>query len=244
MRRFFTDEIDEANLRATIRGGEFHHLVHVLRQKKGDRFNVFDGRGREFAAILEEVGSGIAIAKIVDRIEDDYVEPCLDLVLAQGITREEKMGIIIQKATELGVSTIIPLKTERAIPRINEFKARTKRERWQRIATEATKQCRRKMIPDVKPPIPLSEFCKEPFDGLKLILWEEEGECRLSDVVKKGSRAIVITIGPEGGFSLNEIDDARRNGFISVTLGRRILRTETASIAALSILLHISGDLG
>lgn len=243
MKRFFTNQIDEKEGVAVIKGAELHHLSSVLRFKEGDKLTVFDGKGAEYIAYIEVLEKRMALLRLLKKIEVKR-EPALKIVLAQGIPKAEKMDFIIQKAAEIGISGIIPIITSRSIPDLRGDKAVKKVERWQKIATEASKQCRRTCIPEVRSVTPFSDFLNHPFKGLKLILWEGESERKIRDLKELISKDILIAIGPEGGFSEEEVEKTKKVNFISISLGERVLRVETASISALSILLFMGGDLG
>jgi 16S rRNA (uracil1498-N3)-methyltransferase len=168
-------------------------------------------------------------------------------VLGQSIPKGKKMDLIVQKAAELGTTAIMPFYSIRSIPRFNAKKEEEKINHWQRICVEAGKQSGRLPIPTVEPIQDVKQLAKRNFSGfLKLILWEEEKERQLKKVLNQNSRRgpIVFLIGPEGGFAKEEVDIAVQNGFIATGLGKTILRTETVSIAILSILHYEAGAFG
>ncbi len=156
------------------------------------------------------------------------------------------MDFLIQKATELGVKEIIPFFSSRSVPLLERSRRPERHRRWERIAVEASKQCGRGVVPRVEPPNDYSEMLRiAPPDALRFILWEREGT-KLREVLERsgGKTNIFFVVGPEGGFSEEEIDEAEKSGFIPVTLGRRVLRAETASLCLLSILQYERGDIG
>jgi len=166
--------------------------------------------------------------------------------LAQSLLKGEKMDYLIQKATELGVKRIIPFFSSRTIPLLEESRRLKRYHRWKRIAVEASKQCGRGVVPKIEPLQDYFEMVQTATqDSLRLILWEKEG-ARLKDILtgSKEKKKIFFVIGPEGGFTQEEIEHARREGFIPVKLGRRILRSETSSLCLLSILQYECGDIG
>ncbi len=243
LRRFFVQDIDRKKGIASIGGVEFHHLHNTLRLGVGGEIILFDNSGSEFRASIEEIDRNSALLKIIEEIRPSQ-KTSIKIILAQGIPKARKMDFIIQKATELGISEIIPIATAHSVPALKGERAAAKEKRWKRIAIEASKQCKRATITEIHPIISLPELLKLPLKGLKLILWEDETETRLSDIKDRLSDNITVIIGPEGGFSKEEITMAKGNGSISVGLGKMVLRTETASIASLAILMHMAGELG
>ncbi len=244
MRRFFSQEIDEKKGTILLNGEEYHHLRDVLRLSEGERVIVLDGRGREYLASVEELKKGKGVLRILDvRVAR---APGIRVSLAQALPKASKMDLIVQKTTELGVWEVYPLFTERSIPRLKGQRAEERLKRWRRIAIEAIKQCRSPFLPSIHPIHSFEEFLKLPFDGLKLLFWEGEERRRLRDLEDpiRSSDALLVAIGPEGGFSEKEVDMASQAGFITVGLGERVLRTETAPISIISILLYIGGEMG
>jgi 16S rRNA (uracil1498-N3)-methyltransferase len=234
--RFFINPSQVAGDRITITGEDLRHIGAVLRKKPGDRLALLDGKGAEYVVTITEMRR--------DEIETAIVEQRLwelkgpRIVLGQGLPKSDKMDLIVQKATELGVSSIVPLITERTIVKVRDEERRVGR--WRKISREAAMQSRRADIPAVEGPRTLNSFLSilepEPL-SLFLIPWEE-GTRPLKEVLRSypAAETIVVLIGPEGGFSLNEAGAAKENGFQAVLLGPTILRTETAAIAALSMI--------
>lgn len=245
MRRFFVSKLDEKAGVAVLSDGEFHHLRDVLRLAKGDQVIVFNGKGGEYGAVIKELRGGKVFLEIIKRL-NTFKEPKLRITLAQALPKGGKMDFIVQKATELGVSEVYPLLTARSVPDIEGDRALRKVERWRRIAKEAAKQCGRAYIPEIHFVITFKDLLSLPFDGERIIFWEGEKERKLRDLegILRRSKGLLLTVGPEGGFSEEEIEAASSRGFIPVGLGERILRAETAPIVALSILFYMSGDMG
>jgi 16S rRNA (uracil1498-N3)-methyltransferase len=157
------------------------------------------------------------------------------------------MDWVVEKATELGVQTFVPFVSSYTVPKLNERKMETRMLRWQRIALSAVKQCGRTTVPKIFDLCELREIANQPWtDALKLFFWEREDHLTLKQIyqTKPDSRVIVLVVGPEGGFSAAEAEDARQHGFESVRLGRRILRAETAALAALTVVQFLWGDMG
>jgi 16S rRNA (uracil1498-N3)-methyltransferase len=228
-----------------VEGSEVKHIRNVLRLKAGDEIIVFDGLGNEFeGTIIKEASSSVVIQ--VQNIFSSKRESPLEITLAQSLLKGEKMDYLIQKATELGVKEITPFLSSRSIPLLEKSGKLKRQHRWERIAIEGSKQCGRGVIPRIEPIRDYSEVLQAaPSDSLRLILWERD-EVRLREALEKSKEKtrIFFVVGPEGGFSQEEIGEAKRAGFITVTLGKRVLRAETASLCLISILQYDRGDIG
>lgn len=226
-----------------ILGEESRHLSQVLRLRVGDRIAVFDGSGEEHEAELLSVGKSEATARRISTCVPD-VEPSIEVTLLQGIPKSDKMDYIVQKAVELGVTRIVPVRTEHVVGRdTNDMTGRV--ERWNRIAREAVKQSRRTRIPQVMPPATLQDAVREYHGDLDVLLYENERKKDLKAILKwytmNRYHRLSLLVGPEGGISPAEAEYLALCGFQSVTLGSRILRTETASLAALAIIMYEMG---
>lgn len=245
MARFYVPQpkIEKGMLR--IEGNEVRHIRKVLRLKAGDRVVLFDGEAREYEGTIVEQGSSCVVIAIENILSSKSESP-LEIALAQSLLKGERMDYLIQKATELGVTYIIPFQSSRTIPLLAESRRLERHHRWKRIAIEASKQCGRGVVPKIDP---LQDFLEvvrtSPRDSLRLILSEKEG-ARLKEILNKPEekKKILFVIGPEGGLTPEEVESARREGFIPVNLGRRILRSETSSLCLLSILQYECGDIG
>jgi 16S rRNA (uracil1498-N3)-methyltransferase len=228
-----------------IEGDEVKHIRKVLRLKAGDEISVFDGLGREFeGAIVEEGLSSIVIG--IKNVHSSIGDSPLQVTLAQSLLKGEKMDYLIQKATELGVEEIVPFLSSRSIPLLEKPKRLKRLQRWKRIAVQASKQCGRGVVPEIQSLQNYSEMLQKAVpDSLCLILWEREG-VKLKKLLERSEKRkkIFFVVGPEGGFSEGEVDEAKEAGFTPVTLGRRLLRAETASLCFLSILQYELGDMG
>jgi 16S rRNA (uracil1498-N3)-methyltransferase len=242
MHRFYIEERLGVGVKAEIKGAEVRHIRDVLRLKGGDQVVLFDGSGMEFKGRIDGFSKDGVTVDITEGREGDTESP-VEIILGQGIPKSDKMDLIVQKSTELGVSKIVPLFTERVVPK--SFSA-NKIERWRRIAVEACKQSGRVKVPVISEPVSFDLFVKdaEP-SSLKLIPWEGEKERCLKKIlpVTLGNSKVTFIIGPEGGLTDSEIVISQEYGFIPVSLGRRILRTETVPLVLLSIVQHIYGDL-
>lgn len=224
------------------------HIEKVLRLKSGDVLTAFDGKGTEYCLQLQGRINGLLVGKIED-IRVVTREPQLRLALVQGIAKGDKMDTIIQKAVEIGISTIYPVVTQYSVVRWDKEKAEKKTNRWQTIAREACKQCRRNLVPDIKPVMDLGECYSLIGAAPAIMLYENETGTRLRNILQQNRDRfscsdLFLLIGPEGGFSDSEAAEARKRGILTAGLGPRILRTETAGIAAASIVMYEYGDLG
>ena len=245
MARFYVPQPWIVNGMLKIEGDEAKHIRKVLRLKTGDGIVVFDGLGKELeGTIIEERLSSIVIR--IQNIFSSERDSPLEVTLAQSLLKGEKMDYLIQKATELGVKKIIPFFSSRSVPFLEKSRRLKRHHRWEKIAVEASKQCGRGVVPKIESFRDYSDMLQmASTEDLRLILWESDG-IKLKEVLErsKEKRKIFFIIGPEGGFSQEEVGEAKKVGFIPVTLGTRILRAETVSLCLLSILQYERGDIG
>ncbi len=247
MHRFFISPQNIKGNTVNIDREEARHIEKVLRLTIGDIVVCFDGTGREYQVRLEGRENGILTGQIIHTGLRES-EPVLKLYLAQGIAKGEKMDTIIQKSVEIGVAAIYPVSCERSVVRLAVDKAEKKVHRWQSIAREACKQCRRNLIPEVIPVMNFTSLLEEIGDKPAIMLYENENQTSLKSLLKSQLREIngqeiFLLIGPEGGFSPQEVETANRKGIYTASLGPRILRTETAGLVAASIILYEYGDM-
>jgi len=214
------------------------HLAQVLRRKPGDALVLFNGEGGEFAATLMRMDKRRASVRI-ESFHAIERESTLTTCLGLGISRGDRMDYALQKAVELGVSEIVPLYTERCVVRLDGARERKKRAHWQAVVVSACEQCGRNRVPEVVASLDFASWLAIP-RGTRLIL--EPGADRLLRDVEPDATA-TLAVGPEGGFSAAEIARARAAGFLPVRLGPRVLRTETAAVAALAVIQSRWGDL-
>lgn len=228
-----------------LSGSDENHIRTVLRLQEGSRVQVVDGLGNRYRVQLTSVKPG-EIRGRVESKEDFQTESPLAIQMGMALLKGNKFDPVLRKSVELGVGRVSPLQTKRSIVRVSEIEAEKKTARWQKIAREAARQSGRSHLPEVSPTIQtVVEFCQENRTAeIKLVFWEEEDACRLRDVsLTNPPRTIAFLSGPEGGFSLEEIETAWQYGFQSITLGPRILRAETAPIVILSLLQNRWGDM-
>ncbi len=219
-----------------------HHVNRVLRLNVGDEVLILDGRGGHFRCRLEDLAGRNGWATILDHWHEQ--EKHLGIRLVQALPKGEKYDLVLQKGTELGVTRFSPVWTERSVPQMDHKRAEKKQQRWQRIVAESARQSRRAVLPTCDPPSPFDTVLAGCEEGLKLMLWEEESLPLADRLPEKAPANAVILVGPEGGFSQAEADRARAAGFLPVSLGPRILRTETAGFAVTAVLEYLYGDFG
>jgi 16S rRNA (uracil1498-N3)-methyltransferase len=236
--RFFIapDQVRDPSI--SVMGEDVRHIRTVLRKGPGDLLTLLDGQGREYTVRITAIERSKIDAEIIDRKERTTASPVV--ILGQGLPKSDKMDWIVQKATELGVFAIVPLVTERTIVKIKDEEKRIAR--WQKICRESAMQSDRPDIPMVEAIRPFGEFVRTLTPGPQTLLlfpWEE-GTQPIKVALRRtqGTEKVVVLIGPEGGFSQAEADLAKKKGFHLVSLGPNILRTETAAVAVLSMVLY------
>jgi 16S rRNA (uracil1498-N3)-methyltransferase len=246
MPRFSVSKRDIRGGKGTVTGAELQHLRKVLRLRPGDRVTLFDDEGWEHEGIIQSCGAEVGEVEIL-RSHQPVRESPLDLTLAQALGKGEKMDLVVEKATELGVRAIAPFLSSYTVPRLDSQKIEKRRARWKKIALSAAKQSGRTQIPEILDVGDFETLVRGPWPcELKLFLWEKESLRGLAEIREEKARldSLLLMVGPEGGFSSEEAAEAMRHGFRSVRMGRRILRTETAAVAALSIVQFLWGDIG
>jgi 16S rRNA (uracil1498-N3)-methyltransferase len=246
MRRFFVQPELLRENSGTISGELFRHISTVLRLKPGASLILADGCGHEAIALIKDIGKEGITLDLQPCYAVSEEEQTLSITLYQGLPKGEKLDLILQKATELGVSRIAPFNAERSVVRLDSDRLEKKLSRWERIVREAARQSGRNSVPSVGFYGNVQEVLEGEAGSLKLLLWEGEKEQGLRETIVQTEKpaAVAIIIGPEGGLTSAEAAQAERAGYIPVTLGNRILRTETAGLAVVSILQHVWGDLG
>ena len=246
MRRFFVEEIRPENGFCSITGPEARHILKVLRMGPGDQLILMDGKGNRFLASIESAAARDVRAALIKSLPKPSPSP-VEIILCQALLKQRQMDYVIQKTSELGVDCIIPFSSERTVVILNKDRRDNKMRHWREIAQSSAKQSDRGIPSEIKPLCSFIELMNRwrREDALKLILWEEEGASDLKSFLR-GSQPVnrlVGAVGPEGGFSKAEIEAAHDAGFISVSLGRRTLRAETAAIALVAIFQYEWGDL-
>ena len=258
--RFFAspEVIDNGTIRLTAE--ESHHLARVLRLREGERVSAFDGLGNEWECEIAAIHKSECRLSILKKLET-VVESPLRLTLAQALVKGEKFDLVVQKATELGVSRILPVITEHCEIRISDERSEQRLQRWQRISLGAIKQSGRRRLVEIDQPVRFQQFCRG-LQGKPALIFSEKAGSEKAGSEKSGSEksgseksgrglpplavqdsGLTVVIGPEGGWSDDEIDLATSSGLIPVHLGPRILRTETAAITAVTLAQYHYGDL-
>ncbi|MCE5187833.1 MAG: 16S rRNA (uracil(1498)-N(3))-methyltransferase [Eubacteriales bacterium] len=235
MRRFFCDNISGSA--AVLSGDDAHHILRVLRMKAGETLSICDGTGGEYDAVIASVSPDAVVCTLGERRRSEAESP-VKITLFQCLPKTGKMETIVQKCTELGVFAVEPVVCARCVVVPNKDFEK-KRERYSRVALEAAKQSRRAMVPQVLPLVELKKIDPKSFD-LFLVAYEEEETRTLKTALREAGApaTVALLIGPEGGLEPDEVKRLAANGAICVSLGRRILRTETAGMAMLAQILY------
>lgn len=239
--RFFIKKDNIQFPYATIKGREHHHLSKVARTKPGENVWLFDETGKNYFTRVEKIGRSQTNLYILEEKKTD--EPQYKVSLAQSLVKAKAMEMVLQKSTELGIERLIPIQSKRSVVKISD-KAENRLERWKRISLEAAKQCGRSQLLDIIHPLSLGDFLKEEYQAEKLFLNEYGGDSlrdifisRISgnDNASSPSNSVIILVGPEGGWTDEEVNDITCHGFRAINLGRTMFKSETAAIAAVAV---------
>ena len=243
MHRFFVPGDWIAPNKVLLKGEPAHQISHVLRLKSGDHIVLLDNSGWEYEVEIAKVSGELVEGRLVGKALCPG-EPEIKITLYQALLKADKFELVLQKGLELGVSTFVPFLSERCVAR---KPAGSKTARWQKIVQEAAEQSRRALLPVLQPVVSFEEACRLAVKPA-ILCWEEEKSVSLSAILKSEPfqylTALSLFIGPEGGFPAVEVDYARARGIIPVSLGHRILRAETAGLAAISAILYQQGEFG
>ncbi len=246
LRRFFIEEIRAIDRSCTIKGAEARHITRVLRMGRGDRFILMDGKGARFQVVIESAQRKEVLVTLEEPLPVPPQSP-VEITLCQALLKTQAMDYVVQKTSELGVDRLFPFFSKRTIVRLNEDKSAKKLRHWGEISQSAAKQSDRILPADIVPVSSLENLVAQmkDEDALKVILWEEEGAKDMKGLLRTSTpeRKFIGIVGPEGGFGNEEIQVAREAGFISVSLGYRILRSETAAVTMVAIVQYEWGDL-
>jgi 16S rRNA (uracil1498-N3)-methyltransferase len=238
MPRFFIDTIPDDE--AIIKGEDAKHIEKSLRMTVGEKITLCDCLGNDYLGEIAQMDSDVVRVKIME-IQKSFAEPTVKVTLCQGLPKNDKMDWIIQKSVELGVTQIQPMETSRCVSRPDRKAAEKKIARWQKIALEAAKQSGRGMIPKVETIVSFKEAVQNA-EGKKILFYEGGGE-KIRTLLNSEDQKATIFIGPEGGFSQEEVQMVTESGGVPATLGPRILRTETAPLAALTAIMMATDNL-
>lgn len=246
MHRFFVPQL--YNDEMTIEGVDARHISRVLRMQVGARLQIVSDDGVSALAEISAIDGERVSVRCLEKLAESH-EPRVCLVLAQGLAKGEKMDFIIQKAVEMGAYSVIPVAMEHSVVRLEGVKAQKKVERWQKIAESAAKQSKRDLIPQVQPVMSFDAMLASCDCQTRIIAYECEDRLSLKQALRSaeaegGISSLLLIIGPEGGISEGELDAARGAGAVPVSLGKRILRAETAGLVAISAIFYETGDLG
>ena len=243
MHRFFIPKPFKQEMQIT--GRDAHHIIDVLRMQPGEQIQIVADDGVSFVGEVTAVNSNSVTVTAREILRETH-EPDVRISLLQGLAKGEKMEFIIQKAVEIGVTDIFPVAMEHSVVVLDSSKAEKKVERWQKIAEAAAKQSKRDSIPVVHEVMTLDQILQKGKWDLLLVAYESENQVSLKEALQahKEAKTVGVIIGPEGGLSNEEVEAARKQGGIAVSLGRRILRTETAGLVAATAILYETDNLG
>lgn len=227
-----------------LTGENRQYVISVLRMRRGEHLLLFDGKGAEYEAVIQDEHPDHVVLAIIKKEIIDAGQ--VKITLAQSLPKARKMDFIIEKASELGATLIIPFFSERSVPRLSPDQALAKQSRWGKIALEAARKSHSRGIPAVEAVMSFSDMLlKAEEKALKIIFWEEETDRHLKHLLQErkpdAHKELFLVVGPEGGFAREEIELAKEKGFYSVTLGKQILKVETAALAVLSIIQYEKG---
>ncbi len=245
MPRFFINKNNILDDKIIISGDEGRHIMKVLRLKQNDFILLFDSDGTVYDSVIKSVRKDEVFADIIKITKSDNHKPS-EMILAQAVLKSKKMDTVIQKSTELGISRIIPFFSSRTVPKWDQKKCAAKVNHWNNIVKASVKQSGIRKLPSVDQIVLFDELVTSGFKMHRLVLYEKEKSLSLKDIIKKirFPSDLMIMVGPEGGFSDNEINNASDSGFITAGIGDLILRAETVPITVLSILQYEAGNLG
>lgn len=246
MRRFYIEEIKQDDKHCVIAGSEAKHITKVLRMMPGDGFILMDGKGSRYEAYIETISSREVLVALKNRLPKPPPSP-VKITLCQALLKPRAMDYLVQKTSELGVDCIVPFFSDRTVVRFEADRLANKMRHWREIAKSAAKQCGRGEPVRIETPCSFRELSVRwrGEKALKVILWEDEGSENFKSVLKSSSsiKRFVGIVGPEGGFTGEEIEAAVAAGFVSASLGDRVLRAETAAITVVAIVQYALGDL-
>jgi 16S rRNA (uracil1498-N3)-methyltransferase len=247
MRRFFVDELLSSQGSLVIAGSEAKHMTRVLRMSPGDRMILLGKAGERFQAVIKEATRHHVLVHLENPLPAPEPSP-VHITLCQALLKSHRMDLVVEKTSELGVNRVLPYLAERTVAQLDKSKTHTKVERWQAIARSAAKQSDRSAPAEISPLYSFRELLAvvNTESAMKILLWEKEGISSVKDVLRSNSPVarVVAMVGPEGGFTEREVKESGEAGFVSVSLGPRILRAETAAISLVALIQYEWGDLG
>lgn len=239
MQKLFTDKITGDTV--LLEGESANHIAKSLRMRVGDMLTVTDGSGDDYGCIIEEITKSTVLLKVCYK-QVNETEPTCSVTVYQGVPKAGKLEDVIQKCVELGAVRIVPTLTKRCVSRPDDKQAQKKNQRYRKIALEAAQQSGRGIVPEVSIMTPLNKALDEDNSEVKIVFYEGGGE-KLRNIIKPECKSVSIYIGPEGGFEKEEVELIEKAGGRRATLGKRILRTQTAPVASLSAIMLLTGNL-
>ncbi len=245
MRYFFIEHVQSTGSTLVITGSDARHIKTVLRLKSGDKIGLFDGKGFEYEAKIVDLSTGRVKVSVIRRFPSTAESP-VQITVAQGFLKEKKMDGLVRQLSELGIIKWNPFIAERSVPRPDKKQLSARTKRWEKISKEAIKQCKRGCIMEIGDTVSFEEILNlSQTADLKIAFWENELQPLNAELPRpdRNINKIYALLGPEGGFTQQEIESARDRGFVTASLGPRILRAETATVAACVLLQHLFGDM-
>ncbi len=245
MRYFFIEHAKSTGSALVITGSDARHIKTVLRLKSGDKIGLFDGKGFEYEAEIVDLSTGRVKVSVIRRFPSVAESP-VQITVAQGFLKEKKMDGLVRQLSELGIIKWNPFIAERSVPRPDKKQLSARTKRWEKISKEAIKQCKRGCIMEIGDAVSFEEILNiSQTADLKIAFWEDELQPLNAKLPGSDGKInkIYALLGPEGGFTPQEIESARDRGFVTASLGPRILRAETATVAACVLLQHLFGDM-
>jgi len=245
MRYFFIEHAQSTGSTLVITGSDARHIKTVLRLKSGDKIGLFDGKGFEYEAKIVDLSSGKVKVSVIRRFPSAAESPA-QITVAQGFLKEKKMDGLVRQLSELGINKWNPFIADRSVPRPDKKQLSARTKRWEKISKEAIKQCKRGCIMEIGDTVSFEEILNlSQTADLKIAFWENELQPLNAELPRpdRNINKIYVLLGPEGGFTQQEIESARDRGFVTASLGPRILRAETATVAACVLLQHLFGDM-
>ncbi|MGB6012883.1 MAG: 16S rRNA (uracil(1498)-N(3))-methyltransferase [Desulfobacterales bacterium] len=245
MRYFFIEHAQSTGSTLVIAGSDARHIKTVLRLKSGDKIGLFDGKGFEYEAKIVDLSTGRVKVSVIRRFPSTAESP-VQITVAQGFLKEKKMDGLVRQLSELGIIKWNPFIAERSVPRPDKKQLSARTKRWEKISKEAIKQCKRGCIMEIGDTVSFEEILNfSQTADLKIAFWENELQPLNAELPRpdRNINKIYALLGPEGGFTQQEIESARDRGFVTASLGPRILRAETATVAACILLQHLFGDM-
>lgn len=240
--RFFVPEMLDGSDRFELPARVSHQISRVLRLRRSDVVTIFGGDGLEHDVEIIETNRKSVVVELRGEPRQGIVPGLPEIHLGQALLKSDRFEMVLQKATELGATSVSAVETERCVVSLPADRAQSRRDRWEKIAIEALEQSERSDLVEVKGPVKFDELLSSSQADLKLIAAERSGQILLRELVRTETRSVAVLIGPEGGYSDRELEVAEAAGFIPVSLGSTILRSETAGIAAIAMIRALAGD--